>query len=86
MSAKKAKKLVLADGTNSRFLRSVFSHPKLDDRGNVLVPKRWIRLVDGTTCIVMLYQVWGSTGYGALDTKVLHKWHIKTVLRRAGVR
>lgn len=48
--------------------------------------KRFIRLKDTAPCIVVLYKVWGSTGYGSLDTKVIHRWPPKSVLRRAGVR
>ena len=48
--------------------------------------KRYIRMKDTPACIVFLYKVWGSTGYGALDTKVIHRWPPKSVLRRAGVR
>lgn len=49
-------------------------------------PKRWMRLVDKPAGIVLIYKTFGGTGYGALDTKYLHRWHIKSVLRRAGVR
>ena len=67
-------------------LRPVLHRPKLDDRGNLLVPKRWMKINDNPACLVCLYKVWGITGYGALKTVVLHKWHIKSVLRRAGWR
>lgn len=49
-------------------------------------PRRWMRLVDKPAGIVFLYKTFGGTGYGALDTKYLHRWHIKSVLRRAGWR
>lgn len=80
------KGLVLENGNRSVVFRPVLSRPKLDDRGNLLVPRRWAKLKDGISCMVFTYEVFGSTGYGALDTKVVHKWNIKSVLRRAGVR
>lgn len=49
-------------------------------------PKRWMRLIDKPACVVLHYKVFGSSGYGALGTKVLHRWNIKTVLRRVGWR
>ena len=49
-------------------------------------PKRFIKMKDSAPCLVMLYKCWGATGYGAFDTKVIHRWDIKTVLRRAGWR
>ena len=58
----------------------------MDDRGNVLAPKKWIRLVDSPACVVMIYKVWAGTGYGAKQTKVIHRWPVKSVLRRAGLR
>lgn len=45
-----------------------------------------MRLVDKPSGIVFLYKTFGGTGYGALDTKYLHRWNIKSVLRRAGIR
>ena len=49
-------------------------------------PKRWMRLVDKPAGIVFIYKTFGGTGYGALDTKYLHRWNIKRVLRRVGWR
>lgn len=48
--------------------------------------KRYILMKDTPACLVFLYKVWGLTGYGALDTRVIHRWPPKTVLRRAGIR
>lgn len=86
MSGKKNRKTRLADDNNHRFIRTISARPVLSDRGNVLAPRRWMKLKDGYTCLVATYNVWASTGYGALSTKVLDKWHIKSVLRRTGVR
>ena len=49
-------------------------------------PKRFITITDSSACIVMHYKCWGSTGYGSFITKVIHRWDIKSVLRRAGWR
>ena len=54
--------------------------------GRMNFPKRFIRLVDTPACLVFLHKVWGETGYGARATKVLHRWPVKSVLRRTGVR
>lgn len=48
-------------------------------------PKRYIQLANKTSCLVFFYKVWATTGYGALSTRILHKWHVKSVLERAGV-
>lgn len=74
--------VVLANDGRTGFLRPVLSHPKLDDRGNLLAPKRWMKLKDGKSCMVFML----ISGQGALHTKVIHRWNIKSVLRRAGVR
>lgn len=73
------------NGDRGIVLRPVLHRPKLVD-GHLLVPKRWMRMCDTPSCVVLLYKVWGSTGYGALDTKVIHRWNIKSVLRRVGWR
>lgn len=49
-------------------------------------PRRWMRLVDKPSGIVFIYKTFGGTGYGAANTKYLHRWHIKSVLRRVGLR
>lgn len=82
----KGQALLLENGNRSNLFRPVLSHPKLDDRGNLLAPKRWMKLKDGKSCMVFTYEVKAQTGYGALNTKVIHRWNIKSVLRRAGVR
>lgn len=81
----KSKVVRRKNGDRNSLLRPVLLRPKLVD-GHLLVPKRWMKLNDNPSCLVFLYKVWGSTGYGALKTTVLHKWHIKSVLRRAGWR
>lgn len=43
-------------------------------------------MVDTPACLTIIYKVWAETGYGAADTKVLHRWPPKSCLRRAGVR
>lgn len=45
-----------------------------------------MRLVDKPAGIVFIYKTFGGTGYGAADTKYLHRWNIKSVLRRMGIR
>ena len=75
----------LGNGNCNSVLRPVLHRPRLVN-GKLLAPKRWVKLNDNPACLVFLYEVWGLTGYGALNTKVLHKWHIKSVLRRAGWR
>lgn len=79
------KGLVLENGSRSGVFRPVLSRPKLVD-GKLLAPKRWIRIVDTPACLTIIYKVWAGTGYGAADTKVLHRWPPKSCLRRAGVR
>ena len=49
-------------------------------------PRRFIKIKDSTACIVIHYMCFGSTGYGSFITKVIHRWNIKSVLRRAGWR
>lgn len=44
--------------------------------------RQYIRLVDKPACLVWILK----SGGGAKDTIVKHHWHIKSVLRRAGVR
>lgn len=78
----KGQALLLENGNRSNLFRPVLSRPKLDDRGNLLAPKRWVKLKDGQACMVFTL----ISGQGALHTKVIHRWNIKSVLRRAGVR
>lgn len=85
MSEKKHKNLVLANNPRSDFFRPVSHHPVLSDGGNVLVPKKWVKLVNGTSVLVFFHEKWMGSGYGALNTIVLHKWNIRKVLERAGV-
>lgn len=60
--------------------------PKKNENGKVSVPRRWMRLVDTPACLDLIYKVWAGTGYGAKQTKVIHRWPVKSVLRRAGLR
>ena len=64
----------------------VYRGRRLSDSGSLKLPKRFIKMVDTPACIVMMHKAWGTTGYGAKETKVLHRWGIKSVLRRAGLR
>ena len=43
-------------------------------------------MVDTPACLTIIYKVWAGTGYGAKQTKVIHRWPVKSVLRRAGLR
>ncbi len=78
------KGVVLANGGSSTLFRHVLSRPRLVD-GNLLSARRFIKLHDSASCMVFLLKSWGSTGYGAKSTKVIHRWNIKPVLKRAGV-
>lgn len=64
----------------------VFRGRKLVGKNDLTLPKRMIKLVDKPACIVMFHKTWTGSAYAPLSTKVLHKWNIKSVLRRAGVR
>lgn len=81
----KGKNVVLANGTRSTLFRPVLSRPKLVD-GKLLSPKSFIKMNDKPACLVLFWERWGATGYGAAKTKIIHRWNIKSVLRRAGVR
>ena len=84
--AKDKGKVVCRKTHNRDFvLRPVLRHPRLVD-GKLLVPKRWIKMKDTPACLVICYEVMGASSYGALNTKVIHVWPPKSVLRRAGWR
>lgn len=83
MSAKKAKK---ASEGKVGFFRPVTRRPVTNDDGHVRAPRRWMRLIDERACLVFFYKVWAFAGYGSLNTKVVHRWPPKSVLRRTGVR
>ena len=55
-------------------------------KGSLRFPKRFIKVVDTPACVILMHKSWGVTGYGSKETKVLHKWNIKSVLRRVGWR
>ena len=48
--------------------------------------RKYIRLVDSTSGLIFFYKVWNGSCYPAIETRYLHRWKIKSVLRRAGVR
>lgn len=75
----------LENGSRVDFLHPVLLSPKLVD-GVLLSPRGFIKVKDACSCLVFHHMKWGSTGYGAKNTRVLHKWHPKSVLRRAGIR
>ena len=45
--------------------------------------RRFIKLVDGTTCITFLYETFGCSGYGAKRVECLHRRE-ETLLERYG--
>lgn len=64
----------------------VYRGRRLLGKSSLTFPKRFIALVDTPACLVIKHKTWGTTGYGAKETKVLHRWRIKSVLRRVGMR
>lgn len=65
---------------------AVYRGRRLSHKGAMTFPKRFIKMVDTPACIVLMHKSWGTTGYGARSTRVLHRWGIKSVLRRVGLR
>ena len=50
------------------------------------VPRRFVRLVDTSSGVIIFYESWFGSGYAPKETRYIHRWHIKSVLRRAGWR
>ena len=62
----------------------VYRGRRLHYTGNLT--KKFIKVVDTPACMVWMHKTWGVSGYGSRRTKVVHRWNIKSVLRRAGLR
>ena len=71
-------------GGSSCVVRGNIRNRRMSYKGSF--PKRFIRLVDTPACLVIHHKVWCETGYGAKTTRVLHRWAVKSVLRRVGMR
>lgn len=83
----KGKVVLLANGDRSSVDGFVFRRWRHSGTHHLKhSPRRWMRLVDKPAGVVFIYKTFGGTGYGAADTKYLHRWNIKSVLRRVGIR
>ncbi len=66
--------------------RKTDRNPRTNENGNVSVPRKYVRLVDTPSCLVLFWKKWAVNGYGAAKTAVITCWPPKSVLRRVGVR
>lgn len=66
--------------------RKTIKKPALNKNGHLPTTKWFIKLVDTPACLVLFHEKWGLSAYAPMRTEVIHRWNIKTVLRRAGVR
>ena len=54
--------------------------------GRARCPKKWMKIEDGYSVLVISYQKWIYTDYASMKVNVIKRWPPKTILRRAGWR
>lgn len=70
----------LANDDNRLFFRTTIARPVSTK------VKRYIRVVDTSSGLIFFFQLWFGSGFAPKETRYLHRWNVKSVLRRAGVR